>query len=762
MQVLRQLSKGLSNREIAVNLFVTPGTIKWYNKQIFNKLAVRNRTQAVSRAKEAGLLETSSDLPVQPQTNLRHNLPAQVNSFVGRKSEIDQIMKLLDTARLVTLSGLGGSGKTRLAIQVASQSTPKFRDGVWMVNLADLREPSKVKDAIAEVLNIDLSSAPSVGQGLKRFLYRKQLLLLLDNFEHLLDASPLVGDLLDVAPQLKILTTSRQRLHIYGEVEFTVNPLKLPKLERQQKFTELSNNEAVQLFTERTKSALPDFKLTPSNIQDIVNICVQLDGLPLALELCAPMIKIFPLGVISQRLAEGLDSLPEGPRNLPARHRTLQATLEWSINLLDSHQKILFRRMAVFIGGGTLESIEWICSTGLSRSTIDLLASLVDRNLVLSHEPFSGEMRFSMLETIREMNYQRLNHSGEAEQIHNLHATYYRELVEQAFNEFSTPKQKFWFAYIVEESDNIRAALNRSLLEGDSETSLRIIAALRDYWFYYALAGEGRRYAERVLQNAEQATPFLRAGALISLANFCSHLNDHPCARKYFLEALEIYEQLGDEHKSAWCLVLLSVNYLDTAKGFERGRSIAKKSLAIFRKFDDLAGISRAYNMLGELARLEGDDVTAEIYYKDCLNLCKKTGEVLRESFQYGNLGLIAYHKKEYQLSEELQLKGLRTFYEWNTQFGMATHIATLAGPIAALGNPLRAARILGAADVVLESLNADFQPTDQPEIIEIVKDVKSALGETAYKRAWLEGSQITIREAMRYVLGEQEPEVPF
>ena len=334
LEVLQLIYNGLSNREIAHELYLSIETIKWYNKQMFMKLGVKNRTQAANKAVELNLLNSEQTSPSQEKTSLVGNLPAQLTSYVGREKEVGEIKGLLKSNRLVVLTGAGGSGKTRLALEVGEESKGEYRDGVWLVELANIRDPSLVLQTIAKVLNLAERSDVSLDEVLKRYLSRRHLLLLIDNLEHLLKCALLIGDLLAAAPQLSVLGTSRERLHIYGEQEYPVHPLNLPDLSSDKISQEFENVESIALFVKRARAVQPTLSLDGEALKELARICIWLDGLPLAIELCAPMVKVFPLEVIAERIEKSLDAIPSGPRDMPARQQTLRSTIRWSYDLL--------------------------------------------------------------------------------------------------------------------------------------------------------------------------------------------------------------------------------------------------------------------------------------------------------------------------------------------------------------------------------------------------------------------------------------------
>jgi predicted ATPase/DNA-binding CsgD family transcriptional regulator len=756
IEILNLISEGLSNREISQRLNLSSETVKWYNKQMFKKLGVNSRTQAMKIASQQGLLAPQNIAPLVEETIVRNNLPAQLTSFVGRQEEVQEIKGLLKVSRLVVLTGAGGTGKTRLALQVAAELTPAFRDGVWLVDLATIIDPTLVANAIAEVLKANPIGEVSPFEVLKRFLRRKHLLLLLDNFEHLPEATPLVGELLAAAPQLTILATSRERLHVYGEQEYPVYPLRLPDTPRQAPIETLLSYEAINLFVQRARSAQPRLELSQKNLAAIAQICLQLDGLPLAVELAASQVKTYPPPILAQQLEKSLGTLPDGPRDLPARQRTLHATIEWSEDLLGPDEKTLFARLAVFSGGGTLDAIERICNVGFGEKIVELLAALVEKNLVITREGPDGELRFTMLEIIHDYVQKRLISSDESRELHRRHAAFYTDLAGVAYQEFRTFRQVYWFAKLRTEQDNLRVALAWSLDSGDITYALRLVKALRDHWLYNGYAAEGRRWSELILKKGLELPPDLLAGVLCTAGILAYNVSDVQQGEELLRRSVELYRQSGDESGTAWALTLLAITGIGSSSEIERYIQMAQQSLEMFRKLEDQPGMAQAYNILGELARWTGDYAAAQLYYEECLRIVQLTGERMREAMQYENLGVLAHYREEYQLAAEHMRRGLDIFRELGTSYGLAIALATLAGPIAKLGDYERAARLLGAADAEMDSLDTDQQPVDQIEIGQFLTSVREALGEKAFQEAWQAGHDLSIDGALEYALGSQ------
>jgi predicted ATPase/DNA-binding CsgD family transcriptional regulator len=755
LQSLNLISEGLSNREISQKLYLTTGTVKWYNKQIFRKLGVSSRTQAAKMAFEQGLLEQFSAVSREKEIHKLGNLPAQLTSFVGRIKEIAEIKQLLKTNRLVVLTGTGGSGKTRLALQVAAELSDNYHDGAWLVELAPLNDPNLVMQTIAQVLKVPLGIDASPGETLKRFLARKQMLLLLDNFEHLLEASPWVGELLAAAPQLAILATSRERLHVYGEHEYQVLPLKLPSLPNQETLEQLLAYEAINLFVQRSQAVQSGFTLDERQAPAVIQICSRLDGLPLAIELAASQLKFFPPNILAQQMETGLGVTYSGPHNLPGRQRTLQATIEWSYNLLEAGEKALFARLAVFSGGGTIESLREICGREDPKNLLNDLYELLEKNLVITREGADGELRFSMLETIHEFANKCLSASGEKGQIQGRHAQYFTHLVESARLEFRAEDWGDWFRRLQAEQGNLNSALSWSFHEGQNEYGLRLVAALREYWYANGLGAEGQRWTELAVAQSENSAPQLGAAVLRSAGSIACTLGDLRHGKEMLRQALDQYRKLEDESNTAWTMVFLSASFIEDTSEYPQGIRLATQALDILRKLDDKPGMSRALTVLGELARLQGDDEAAWRYYEDGLAIAKEIGQKQRETILSNNLACVAYHLKKHELAIHFAHQSIRATRQIMSLYQLACIIKTLAGPVAALGKPEDAARLLGISHEIYGSLGCRPQPQDQPEYDRIEAAIREQLEEQEFQKAFQAGQAMPVREIIPFALEE-------
>ena len=416
-EILKHLAAGSSDQQIADELFLSLNTVKWYNRQIYSKLGVGSRTQAIARVKDFALPESATNSAIETLLVPGYSLPLQTQLFIGRNREKAEVKQLLHVSRLLTLAGPGGIGKTQLALQVAAEVAGNFADGVYFVDLAPITDHTLVAKAIAGALGVFELSPDPLPETLQRVLAQRELLLLLDNFEHVIKEAPLISMLLAASSHLKVLVTSREPLHLAMEQEYQVPPLSLPATESPS-VENLTASDAGLFFVRRAQMSLPRFEVSESTAPVIGQICTRLNGLPLAIELAAARCKLFSPQALLERL-EGSDDnaslrlLAGASREAPARHRTLRDSIQWSYNLLDENEKILLARLAVFRGGCSLEAIENVCSEGLSIDVLDGLASLVDKNLVQQKNTLDGEPRFVMLEMIYEYAREQLNASGE-------------------------------------------------------------------------------------------------------------------------------------------------------------------------------------------------------------------------------------------------------------------------------------------------------------------------------------------------------------
>jgi predicted ATPase/DNA-binding CsgD family transcriptional regulator len=750
-EILRRLATGLSDQQIADELFLSLNTIKWYNRQIYSKLGVSSRTQAIACATGLRLPASSGALASPPVS--RYHLPAQTALFVGRTHEIAELLRLLQASRLLTLTGPGGTGKTRLALRVAADAATAFADGVCFVDLAPLSDHTLVAKATAGALGVLERPEEPLLDTLKQALAQRELLLLLDNYEHVIQAAPLVSALLAAAPRLKALVTSRESLRVAGEQEYPVPPLALPDAE-DVSARDLLASEAGLFFVRRAQLALPRFAVNDRTAPAIGHICRRLDGLPLALELAAARCKLFTPQALLEQLAgtrEGspFRALAGGSRDGPLRLRTLRDSIEWSYNLLDADEKLLFARLAVFRGGRSLEAIESICGGGLSIDPLDGLASLVEKNLVQQKEDASGELRFVMLEMIHEYAWERLRASGEAEAMRRRHAEYFVEWAERAEPEFRRAGYEHWSRLFEMDLENLRAVLEWSLGGGDVALGVRLAGALCLFWYGNGYHVEGRRWTQLLLERLDDVPLAYHPKFLLS-AGHMAFLSDLEAGKPLFMRALAISRDMGDQLQMAWALALLGYTMLPEPQA---ATPLVEESLAAFRDLKHQPGMAQVLNIMGEIARFNGDDDRARRAYEECLAVSQQTGERRRIVFIFSNLAFIAMHEGNVERAQALGRQGLQLACDMGARLEMAKALQIVAGAMGRLGQPRQAIRWLGASERALERMGAFHQPNDRRELDTMITAVRAHLDEATFQAALAEGRAMSLEQAISEAL---------
>ena len=604
---------------------------------------IRDFAQALEEASIAESPEHHT-LPLKNAPAYFSNLPAQLTSFIGREREVMAVCTLLQRSdvRLVTLTGTGGIGKTRLSLEVGAELVPAFREGVHFVPLASINDATLVIPTIAHTLGLQHRYAERQQplaehmEYLKTFLREKQSLLLLDNFEQVLDAAPAIAELLAACARLKILVTSRAALHLSGEHEFPLPPLALPDGTSPLPMHELTQYAAISLFLQRAMAIKPDFDVTTTNVQTIAMICRRLDGLPLAIELAAARIKLLPPQALLQRLIHPLNVLTGGRQNAPERQQTLRNTIAWSYHLLNAVEQQLFRRISVFVGSCSLEAIEALYSSYPDRTmlVLDGVSSLIDKSLLRQIEQ-GDEPRIVMLETIREYALEMLDANGEEYVSRHAHAVFYMTLAEESELELVGPQQALWLERLELEHDNLRAALDWSLQQGGDtietqrrmEIALRLVGALRRFWQMHGHLNEGQMFTEKALSASEGilVTVQARAKALIAAGTLASIQNDHDRTETYCRESLLLFKELGDQQGMALSLFLLSV--VPMMKGDNvAARSLTEEALTLFRAMGDNERVAWSLSTLGLLDTQEEKYANAGAHYEESLAIHRKLG----------------------------------------------------------------------------------------------------------------------------------------
>ena len=760
-QILGLLADGLTNREIADRLYLSHETVKWYNKQLYGKLGVSNRTQAAAKAQELAQEETQEPAASRRVSRPRHNLPAPLTSFVGRQRELDEVASLLNESRLLTLTGPAGTGKTRLALQVAAQVAEDFADGVTLVELAPLKDPALAADTVGRSLGLTNTTEQTIGDALANYLENKELLLVLDNFEHLLEAAPLASDLLSAASNLRILTTSREALGLYGEQEYPVPPLGLPDLGDPVLPSALKDHEAIALFMQSAQAVVPGFALTDEDALGVAEICVRLDGLPLAIELAAARVKLFGPQALLSQIESRFTTLGDGPRGLPERQRTLRGAIDWSYELLEDAEKTLFARLSVFQGGRTIEAMEVVCAHDLQIDVLDGLASLLNKNLVRQEQGPEGEPRFTMLETIHEYARERLQDSGEAEDILRRHAEYFTALAERAEPFMRGGREQMrWLRRLDADHDNLRAMYRWSMDGGEVELGLRLVGALGYFWWRQGHYSEGQRWSSDALELIEGASLAVRASVYSTAGRVFFYLDDSVAGKRVLTEALALYEELGSRREIGWAHIHLMMPLAGEPNEFEQAMAHFEEGLPLLREVDDQAGIAQAFTNLGEQTRLQGDLPRAKEAYKESLSVAREIGDGLRESLLLINLGFIALHENDAEGAQTMLKESLSLALAIRHTAYTADKLLALAGAAVALDQPERAARLIGAADALFEKQSYIPQAGDLPEFERYKASAREALDEASFETAWAEGQAMTHEEAIAYALEESASQV--
>ncbi len=666
------------------------------------------------------------------------NLPIQPNALVGRETEVATLTGVLtrQDVHLVTVTGPGGTGKTRLALQAAAEALDAFPDGVFLVDLAPVTDPALVIPTIAATLGVHERANEPLRATLVAWLAPRTLLLLLDNLEHLLPAASELAALLTACPTLTILATSREPLRLRAEHEIPVAPLALPASDVSP--TELANVPAVALFVQRAEAANPRFALTAENAASIAAICRKLDGLPLAIELAAARLKLLPPPALLDRLDRRLPLLTGGARDLPARQRTLRDTIAWSYDLLAPEDQSLFQRLGVVGGGWTFAAAEAVGNPAGTTDVFAGLASLVDKSLVRQTAPEAAEPRFAMLETIREFALERLDESADAEQTREFHAAYYVSLAEEAEPYLTGPEQTTWLAQLETEHSNLRAALSWSIERGPAMTALRLAGALWRFWYVRGHVSEGRSWLERVLACVDGALPAARAKALRGAGMLAESQGDYDRATAAHEASLALWREMGNEREIARSLDDLG-NVAHDQGAFDRAEALHEQAVALSREVGDQRGLAAALHNLGTVALYRGQYERAATLYGESLALMRAIEDTHSLGTVLSNLGIVATRQGDYTRAAALYEESLALRRLLGDRQGIAATLSNLAELAWWRGDEAR------AGGLHTESLQITREMGDQRTTARTLYD----LGEMALARGDLSGAAALLKESM-------------
>ena len=747
---------------------------------------------------------TTSGTPQSPSTP-RHNLPIPRSSFVGREQEMLEVERELARAPLLTLTGVGGSGKTRLALEAARELVNAYPDGVWFVGLAPLSERALVPKVVAEAVGVPERPGEALIDTLVDFLHSRRTLLILDNCEHLIETcAELVDTLLACCENLRVLATSREALGVTGETNWTVPSLAVPDAGALPDPEDLARYEAVRLFVERGKSRSPGFELTRQNAGAVAGVCRKLDGIPLAIELATARMGVLGVGQIAERLGDSPGFLTKGERTRAPRQRTLKGTLDWSYDLLPEPERVSFARLSVFVGGWTLEAAEKVAAgEGVDEDEIlELLSELVEKSLVVAEPTEQGGVRHRLLEPVRQYALEKLGRSGEAEKVRCRHAGFFLDLAEEAEPRLRGPDDVEWFQRLEAEHDNLRAALSWPFERGETEQALRLAAALCIFWRAHGDMAEGRKWLEAALAEDDRTSVAARMKALMAMF-WLTDQWDLDRAEAVAKEGLKLSKEAEIGGSFAASLRIMMAAPLWSQGDYERAKELLEESLALSREADDKVMIAEALLRLGRVpTNPPGDTARAKQIYEEGIALCREAGYAFRLPVFLLGLGYVLLLEGDYErgaaLNEEAAalcrdrgyndslpyaldnlgwatlLQGdherARTFYKESLTLcgGLGDKMIAsesldgLACVAGAAGEAGRTARLFGAAEAqrlaLREAVGYQHSPREDAWRKPYLAAARSRLGKPAWRQALAQGQAMELKRAIEYALSEEEP----
>jgi predicted ATPase/class 3 adenylate cyclase len=692
----------------------------------------------------------SADFPPPRTLDARpNNLPSQLTSFVGREDEMAEVRELLGRARLLTLTGPGGTGKTRLALRVASETLTEYRDGAFFADLSSLTDPGLVPSAVAGALGVREVPGRPIVEVVEDHIRDKELLLVADNFEQVVQAASVIEELLSAAPGLKVIATSRVVLSVRGEHEYVVPPLDPPDPERLPDLPTLRRVEAVQLFTERAMAASPRFRVTEENAPAVAAITGRLDGLPLAIELAATRTKLLTPQQILPRLERSLSLLTSGVRTLPERQRTLRGAIAWSHDLLEEAERALFARLSVFTGGWTLDSAEAVCDpAGLGIDPLDGLASLVDKSLIRRAESLVGDARFTMLETIREFGREQLDASGEADVLRRRHGEHFLDLALEAEPHLTTDDQTMWLDRCDREHPNIRAALRWAIEEEEADRAQEAAGALWRFWQQRGYLAEGRQWFEEVLAlPSGQGRTSARAKALLGAGGVAWWQKDREAAGRFYEAALAVERELGDPGRIAEALY--NHSFVVAGDDVESAAALLDESLELFRQAGDERGAAQVLAMLVIRDAEAGEWTAVLARLEETVAIWRRVGDRLHLAFDLVWLAIAHGRLGHREAARAAALESLDIFLEADNHTGIGIALVDLAFLATWEGRHEDAIRLSGAFESLRESVGGP--PGGFAGLLEgdPADEARTHLQEEAARRAWEEGLAMSVEDAV-------------
>ena len=779
---------------------LAPAPLFW----ILQKCLAKDANQRYSSTRDlARDLATVRDLRIDPETRYSvrppSNMPVQRTRFIGREREVANLRQLLNRAdvRLVTLTGPGGIGKTRLAVQVVTDLSAGFTGGVCFVSLSAVSGRESAIRAIAQAIGLREMPGQSSQESLKEYVsgLTQPLLLLLDNFEHLLSAASDLAELLTLNPTLKVMVTSQAPLHIYGEHELPVPALAVPDLQSVPQAPEaLSRFAAIALFLEHAKAVKHDFTLSKENATAIATICSRLDGLPLAIELAASRVKVLSPTAMLTRLESSLNLLTGGARDLPVRQQTLRGTVNWSYSLLNAAEQSLVRRLSVFTGGCTLEAVEAVCDTkgDLGVDVLDGMSSMVDKSLMQQIEQPGVEPRFLMLSAIREYALERLVESGEEFATRRAHSAYYIVLAEECGEELSTHPE--WLDRFDFEHQNFRDALEFLIRTSDADWGMRLGAALFHFWERREHFAEGRAFLDRLLHLPAAVQPKLRARLLFCTGVLCQgdfdsahqlhkeclkaclDMHDHrgvavalnalgvttrdrgdlDTACSLFEQCVSTWRELGSAIDTARALSNLA-NVVRLQRNYARAHALYDECLAIFHEVGDNTGIAWTLNYLGDLVQESVDFIAARSYYEQSLSAFRKLRDDWGIASALCDLARLSAAQSKHQDAERLYCESIRMFQDLGHKRGIARVLECFSITAAAQSRPEQSLRLAGAAAALRMHIGSPLIPAEQSKLDKQLESARNMLTNAAGLEAWSSGWEMSLEEAVDEALGRKD-----